>query len=29
LRIVLRSVAERDQRFPARQFDRIEKPLIP
>jgi hypothetical protein len=26
---VLRSVAECDQRFPARQYDRIEKPLIP
>jgi hypothetical protein len=26
---VLRRVAERDQRFSARQCDRIEKPLIP
>jgi hypothetical protein len=26
---VLRGVAERDQRFSARQHDRIEKPLIP
>jgi hypothetical protein len=26
---VFRSVAECDQRFPARQYDRIEKPLIP
>jgi hypothetical protein len=25
----LRRVAERDQRFSARQCDRIEKPLIP
>jgi hypothetical protein len=26
---VPRGVAKRDQRFPARQYDRIEKPLIP
>jgi hypothetical protein len=26
---VFRRVAQRHQRFPARQFDRIEKPLIP
>ena len=26
---VERRVAKRDQRFPARQYDRIEKPLIP
>jgi hypothetical protein len=26
---VLRGVAERDQRLPARQYDRIEEPLIP
>jgi hypothetical protein len=26
---VLRRVAERDQQFPARQYDRIEKSLIP
>jgi len=26
---VLRGIAERDQQFPARQYDRIEKSLIP